>query len=577
MKLSDYIAQFLIDRGCTHVFGYQGGAVTHMVDSLYRYKDRIRFIGCGHEQAAAFAAEGYARASGRCGVALATSGPGATNLVTGIGSAYFDSIPCVYLTGQVNTYEYKGALAVRQLGFQETDIVSVVRPVVKYAVRMTDPESIRYELERAFDTAQAGRKGPVLLDIPMDIQRAEVEEAELRGFAPAAPAAGPPDIARVVRELNGSRRPVLLAGGGVRLSGGTGPLNALVERLRIPAVSSLMGRDAVDNTQETYCGMIGVYGNRYANLLIANSDLVLAVGTRLDSRQTGTLLRSFAREARLIRVDIDPNELARKLKPDEIALEADAKTFLEQLLASADEIHADWDGWNRTAAGYKARYPSAAGQDFSDPNFVMSVLGGLAGPRDILCLDVGQNQMWGAQSLTLSGGQRLLTSGGMGAMGFSLPCAIGARYAARDGAVVAFAGDGGIQMNIQELALLKREQLPVKVIVLNNRSLGMIRHFQEMYFGARFCATVEDYMAPDFCAVASAYGIGSLRVSGMEDLGAAKELLDAPGPALLEVMLPQRTYVFPKLPVNHPLEEQDPPLGEQEFQENMVVAPYRQP
>lgn len=574
MKLSDYIAQFLIGKGCTHAFGYQGGAVTHLIDSLYA-AEGIRFIGCGHEQAAAFAAEGYARVTGRCGVAIATSGPGATNLITGIGSAYFDSIPCVYLTGQVNTYEYKGALSVRQLGFQETDIVSVVTPIVKYAVRITDPKRIRYELERAFDTAQAGRKGPVLLDIPMDVQRAQVEEDALFGYEPEPQARPPVDMMQVIEALNASRRPVLIAGGGVRLSGAAELLIRLLDSLHIPVVTSLMGRDAVDNTRPEFCGMLGSYGNRYANLTVANSDLVLALGTRLDTRQTGTLPHTFAREAKLIRVDIDPNELQHTIKADEVSIKQDAKEFLEQLLAEAHRVHADWSAWHTVIKGYQARYPSYLEPKFSDPNYLVSALNGLMDGEEIICLDVGQNQMWGAQSLIIHARQRLLTSGGMGAMGFSLPAAIGAQYAAPEKKVIAFVGDGGMQINIQELALLKREHLPVKVIVLNNRSLGMIRHFQEMYFSSRYAGTVKDYEAPDFCAIASAYGIQNLRVERMEDLNAVRELLNAPEPAVIEVMLPQHTYVFPKLSVNRPIEEQEPPVEEEEFLRDMIVAPFQ--
>ncbi len=574
MKLSNYIAQFLVEKGCTHVFGYQGGAVTHLIDSLYAV-DGIRFIGCGHEQAAAFAAEGYARVTGRCGVALATSGPGATNLITGIGSAYFDSIPCVYLTGQVNTYEYKGTLTVRQLGFQETDIVSVVTPIVKYAVRITDPTRIRYELERAFFTAQAGRKGPVLLDIPMDIQRTDVEEKTLAGYEPDPETRSPINITRMIEALNMSRRPVLLVGGGARLSGGTHLLNTLVQSLHIPVVTSLMGRDAVDNTLPEFCGMLGSYGNRYANLTAANSDLVLAIGTRLDTRQTGTLPQSFAREAKLIRVDIDPNELKHKIRPDEIGIEEDAKTFLEQLLCEFQRVTSDWSAWHTVIAGYKARYPSFMKSKFSDPNYLVSMLGSSMDKDEIICLDVGQNQMWCAQSLLLNARQRLLTSGGMGAMGFSLPAAIGAQYAAPDRKIIAFAGDGGMQMNIQELALLKREHLPVKVIVLNNQSLGMIRHFQEMYFSSRYAGTVKDYKAPDFCAVASAYGIQSLRAERIENLEAVRELISSPEPVVIEVTLPQHTYVFPRLSVNHAIEEQEPPVDKAQFLQDMIVKPFQ--
>ena len=568
MKVSDFIAEFLVRTGCTHVFGYPGGAVTHLLDSFYKTPG-IRFVGTCHEQGAAFAAEGYARLKGAPGAAMATSGPGATNLLTGVGSAYFDSIPVLYLTGQVNTYEYKEDRSVRQLGFQETDIVSVAGPITKYAVRVTDPARIRFELEKAVRTAVSGRPGPVLLDLPMDVQRAEVEPEELEGFAEEAPAPPEPDVGPVIGLLNRSVRPVLLAGGGVRLSGAAKLFREIAGKLNVPVVSSLMGLDVCGG--ENFFGMIGSYGCRCANYIAANADLILAVGTRLDTRQTGTVPGSFAREAKLIRVDVDAGELEHRIRPDELQIRSDARAFLACLLRRLEEVRPGAGEWLEAARGYRRRYPPGAETGPDGPNRVMEQISSFLGPDDIVCLDVGQNQMWAAQSLRLKG-QRLLTCGGMGAMGFSLPCAVGAWYAGCRGTVYAIAGDGGMQMNIQELGVLSRERIPVKVIVLNNRCLGMIRQFQDLYFGGRRCATVEDYKAPDFCKIAAAYGIPAVRAE--DDPGGVGKLLRSPGPALIEFSLPQTTLVLPKLEVNRPVEEQDPPLPREEFLRNMIVKPY---
>ena len=360
MKLSDYIAKFLIQRGCTHVFGYPGGAVTHLMDSFYA-TDGIQFIGTYHEQGAAFAAEGYARMKNDIGVAIATSGPGATNLLTGVGSAYFDSIPCLYITGQVNTYEYKGDSPVRQVGFQETDIVSIVKPITKYAVRVTDPNQIRFELEKAVFLANSGRKGPVLLDIPMDIQRAEIDADTLQSYPEQKQPTAEYSLDTVAEYLVHSCRPVVLAGGGIRLSGAQVALRAFAEPLQIPVVSSLMGRDAYDNTCENYCGMLGTYGNRCANLAVADSDLILALGTRLDTRQTGTNPASFARGAKLVRGDIDPYELTKKVKKDEYGIEMDAGTFLAQL-SDSEKIRriprSPFRPWLERVRGFRQRFPT---------------------------------------------------------------------------------------------------------------------------------------------------------------------------------------------------------------------------
>ena len=572
MKLSDYVIDFLKQQGCSTIFGYPGGAITHLLDSIGRRED-MTFVGCCHEQGAAFAAEGYARVTGRIGVAMATSGPGATNLLTGVGSAYFDSIPCLYLTGQVNTYEYKGNLGVRQLGFQETDIVSIAAPITKYAARVTSPQAIRQYLEKAVAVATQSRPGPVLLDIPMDVQRAEVDPETLPALKqmPSSPAR-PMPVQEVAKLLGEAQRPLMIVGGGVRIAGAAALLKELTERTQIPVVCSLMGLDSCAGLPGFF-GMLGAYGCRAANLAAANSDLILALGTRLDSRQTGTAIDTFARCAKLIRVDVDPLELYRTVKPDQICIQADAAAFLTALLEELREQPSqDRSDWLGMLKDFRQRYPCGNPDQPDDPNRVVEQLSAMTTPEDIICLDVGQNQMWGAQSLALQSGQRLLTSGGMGSMGFALPAAIGAWYAAKGRRVIALSGDGGLQMNIQELGLAARLNIPVKILVLNNNALGMIRHFQELYFGNRYFATINGYGAPDFCAIAKAYGIPTMRIEDYQ-LEQARALLEAPGPALIDIALPRHTYVIPKLGVGLPIEDQEPLLPREELLGNLVVPP----
>lgn len=569
MKASDYVARFLRDAGCTNVFGVPGGAVTHLIDSMAKTPG-IQFIGTYHEQGAAFAAEGYARWKNSVGVAMATSGPGATNLITGIGSAWFDSIPCLYLTGQVNTYEYKGDLPIRQRGFQETDIVSIAAPITKYAVKVDHPARLRFELEKALCIATSDRPGPVLLDLPMDVQRAELDPGSLESYQPTQPGKGPP-LDPAIRALNGCKRPVILSGGGVRLARATQELAQLANELQIPIVTTLMGRDSFDNRSPLWLGMTGTYGHRLANLALANSDLILALGARLDSRQTGTEPESFARAARLIRVDVDEHELQRKIKPEELAVKADIREFLTRLNGLRCRIHVntyDWLGWIDRC---RASLPI----ERSGPQGILDTLTDWLPDHGAACLDVGANQMWAAQLLNVSGKQRVLTSGGMGSMGFALPAAIGAWYAGCP-SPLAIAGDGGIQMNIQELALVHREGIPVKIVVLNNGCLGMIRQFQQQYFGSRFAATVDGYAAPDFTAVAQAYGLPSVRI-GIDDTASLTAALEADGPALIEVMVPQDMPITPKLLIRKPIEEQDPPLDRDLFHSLMLVEPWQTP
>jgi len=441
VKLSDYVIDFIAKEKVEHLFEMIGGAIAHLADSVHSRKD-IKCVSMHHEQAAGFAAEGYARINGKLAVAMATSGPGALNLLTPIGSCYFDSVPTLFITGQVNTYEYKFDKPVRQIGFQETDIVSVVKPLVKYAKLVSDAKEIRYHLEKAIFLAQSGRPGPVLLDIPMNIQRAKISPKKLKGFLGTVEhkkmlkenRGSLRDIPKIIKIMAKAKRPVILIGGGLRISGATSELEQLLKKTNIPVVSSLMGLDAIDHGAPMFSGMIGTYGNRYSNFLLANSDFLLILGARLDTRQTGTAPKTFAREAFKIHVDIDATELNNKVKAD-IPVKSDIKIFLKELnLKIKNFPKGELKPWYDIIKSYQKKYPVIENVNNHlkiNPNEFISALSGHVDKNTAICVDVGQNQMWAGQSFRIKKGQRMLISGGMGSMGFSSPAAMGAMLAVK--------------------------------------------------------------------------------------------------------------------------------------------------
>lgn len=578
IKISDYIIEFLLSKNINKTFGYIGGAIAHIYHSIDKYKE-MEIINCIHEQGAGFAAEGYARITGKSGVAFATSGPGATNLITPIGSCYFDSVPTMFITGQVNTYEYKYDKPVRQIGFQETDIVSIIKPIVKYAVMVDKVEDIRYELEKAYYLSQEGRKGPVLVDIPMNIQRTEVDISSLKSFFDSNEyfelennKKEKNNIAEVINLLKESKRPIVLIGGGVRLSNANVELLNYVEKYSIPVVYSLMGKDAISEDYKYNLGLIGSYGNRYGNLALANSDLILVLGSRLDTRQTGTSLDTFAREAKIIQVDVDKNELGSKIKID-IEINSDVKDFIATL--NKYEINIDITEWLKKLKEYKNKFSSTVGFDnnLKIPNYVVSIISKYLQDEDI-CVDVGQHQMWTAQSLNIKATQRVLFSGGMGAMGFALPASIGACIGSNKRTVV-IAGDGGIQMNIQELEVINRRKLPIKIFVLNNKNLGMVRQFQELYFDKKYLGTIDDYSVPNFVDITKAYGIKARKIDDISKLEIElKDIFSSNEPELINIELPvEMTTVEPKLIVNKPIEDMHPFISKDELSSLMIIKP----
>ena len=560
MKASDYVVEFLIQHKITDIFGYPGGMITHFMDSLDKYRGQISAHLNYHEQACAMAACGWAEITGLPGVAYATSGPGATNLLTGIACAYFDSLPCIFITGQVNTYEQKGMLDVRQKGFQETDIVSMARPVTKRAVKINDVSELPETLEAMYQVSMEGRRGPVLLDIPMNIWRESIKKTVSHDVRPVEKRELPTEIAvDILHELQECHRPVILAGHGIILSGTREYFRAFVERAGIPTVTSMIAVDVLPS-KSAYCyGMIGTYGNRWSNYLLNYSDCILSLGSRLDSRQTGTCRELFAPQAKLLRVDVDQSELKNRIS----AAEKDYTVLLEELLPvlleKSKEIYWDFYSWQRCCMQVYSKLKHVDRMEAA--SLFAEKLGELCPDETVITTDVGQNQVWVAQSFGVKENQRVLFSGGHGAMGYSLPAAIGAAIATKQ-PVICITGDGGLQMNIQELQTVVRERLPIKIILFNNHALGMIHHFQELYFSSNFMQTDnrKGFTVPDFIGIAEAYGIRAVRYTNESLL---KSILEDDVPAFIEVVLPQTTKIVPKLGLNKPLHEQEPPLSQE--------------
>jgi acetolactate synthase-1/2/3 large subunit len=495
---------------------------------------------------------------------MATSGPGATNLLTGIASCYFDSTPAVFITGQVNRNEMRGDRAIRQMGFQETDIVALASPITKAAWQVETPEQLPVLLGRSFRLAKSGRPGPVLLDVPMDIQRANAPFVDAR--QPVEPMAGPAvdpyALDDLIRALKAAERPLVLVGGGIRAAQAADQTRELLSALGIPVVNSLMGVDVLPFSSDLRVGMIGSYGNRWANLAVGRADFLLVLGSRLDIRQTGSLTEAFKADRVIFHVDCEPGEINNRIEGC-TAIVADLRDFASVALPVAvASALPPRTGWVEEIRSLRELWPDTdelSGSSGINPNVLMHRLSSVSRGAAAFVADVGQHQMWAAQSLELLPDQRFLTSGGLGSMGFGLPAAIGASLAASGRPVVLVAGDGGFQNNIQELQTVARNELPIKMLIANNRSLGMVRQFQQSYFDSRYQSTVWGYSAPDFAAVAAAYGIPSRGLETEEDVDEALSwLMASPGPALLDVRISSEANTYPKIAFGRPMTEMEP-------------------
>lgn len=565
MKASDYIAKYLEMRGVTHVFELVGGMITLLLDSLQR-NTRISIISMHHEQGAGFAAEGYGRFRGSPGIAMATSGPGATNLLTAIGSCYFDSVPTIFITGQVNRSEQKGDRKIRQLGFQETDIVSMAKPITKAAWLVNDPMELPDLLEKAFALATHGRPGPVLLDIPMDVQKSDLANVALSRHFQQHPGASPESdqlydfLQRLQKQIDISKRPLILAGGGINCAQAVQEFRALVERIGIPVVNSLLAVDALPHGDPKRVGLIGSYGNRWANIALSECDFLLVVGSRLDVRQTGADTDSFKQNRSIYHIDCESGELNNRVTGCHTYV-GELKMFLN-LAASSLQPGPSNPEWVSRISFFKASWPDIkelTNLEGINPNAFFHTLSGYLKSASAYVVDVGQHQMWAAQSLEVNSHQRFMTSGGMGAMGFALPAGIGVALASKK-QVAVIAGDGGFQLNIQELQTVIRNKLPIKIIVINNQSHGMVRQFQETYFQGRLQSTVWGYSSPSFVDIAKAYGIRAWLVENEDQLESALEMFcEHPSePCLLEVKVSINANAYPKMAFGKPISEMEP-------------------
>lgn len=603
IKLSDYVMQFVADQGVKHVFLVPGGGAMHLNDSLGKQRD-IEFVCNLHEQASAIAAEAYGKVTNNLGVAMVTTGPGGTNAVTGVAGAWLDSTPSLFLSGQVKSADLKGDSGVRILGVQEIDIVSIVDSITKYAVTVIEPTSIRYHLEKAVYLARSGRKGPVWVDIPLDVQAALIDPDMLEGFVPfkeagAASTADPSSselvalVDKAIALLNEAERPVLLVGNGVRLAGATEAFTRLVDLLGVPVLTTWMGLDLLPEEHPLLLGKPGGIAPRGANFTLQNSDFLLTIGARLDMGLTAYAHDKLARSAKKIMVDIDASEI-RKMKTDiQLPVCADANAFIEEMLRQSDRIIVrDRSPWLARCSDWKQRYPVVLPEHRDEDREQVSTYHFSEVLSDLLT--GGDTVAPGSSGFACEifllvfkpkAGQRVFHNRGTGAMGFSQPAAIGACLANGRGRTISVDGDGGFQMNIQELETIARLNLPIKFFVVNNAGYASIRASQNNYFAGNLVGAdaTSGLTLPDLMKVAAAYNVPGVRIECPKDLaGRIQAVLDMPGPVVCEVMVAPDEIRAPRVSsmqrpdgtmVSKPLEDLWPFLDREEFYANMIVPP----
>ncbi|PZT53416.1 biosynthetic-type acetolactate synthase large subunit [Paenibacillus silvae] len=542
---SEILLRSLLLEGVECVFGYPGGAVLYIYDAMYGFED-FKHVLTRHEQGAIHAADGYARASGKVGVCIATSGPGATNLVTGIATAYMDSVPLVVITGNVVSS------LIGSDAFQEADITGITMPITKHSYLVKDVKDLPGIIHEAFHIANTGRKGPVLIDIPKDVSanktlfEPHTEPVILRGYNPRT-VPNKLQVDRLAQAIQEAERPMILAGGGVVYSGGHETLFEFVEKTGIPITTTLLGLGAFPSGHELWTGMPGMHGTYTSNMAIQQSDLLINIGARFDDRVTGKL-DGFAPHAKIVHIDIDPAEIGKNIATD-IPIVGDVKTVLE--IANKEVGRAERaDAWRDQIKQWKQEkpYTYTDSDEVLKPQWVVELLNDTTKGEAIVTTDVGQHQMWAAQYYKFNQPRSWVTSGGLGTMGFGFPSAIGAQMANPDRLVISINGDGGMQMCSQELAICAINNIPVKIVIINNEVLGMVRQWQELIYENRY-SHIDLAGSPDFVKLAEAYGVKGLRATNKEEAERAwQEALDTPGPVVVEFVVRKDENVYPMVP-----------------------------
>jgi acetolactate synthase-1/2/3 large subunit len=597
MKLSDYVIEFLVRQGVKRLFLLPGGGSMHLVDSAGRNAG-LEYVCCLHEQACAYAAEAYAEYTLSLGAALVTTGPGGTNAVTGLAAAWSESASCIFLSGQVKRADSLTGRGVRTMGPQEVDIVSIVRPITKYAVTVNHPETIRYHMEKAAYLATHGRRGPVWLDIPLDVQSAAIDDAALEGFEPPPPEASDPmarRAAEAIELLNRAERPVLFLGNGARAATG-GALEELITRIGAPVLTTWKAMDLLPESHPLYAGRPGAIGQRGANFTQQNADCLLIVGARLDLPQTAFDHAGFGRAAAKILVDVDPAELAKMQTKIDVPVCGDASTFVDQMLRlSARLTPRDRSWWVSKTKQWQAKYPVVLPEYWNAPEGIVNsyvlvdVLSDAAEADDVLvpgssgpCSDVFM------QAFRVKAGQRVVNAPGLGAMGTGLPGSIGACLASGRRRTICVNGDGGFQLNIQDLETVRRLRLPIKYFILCNNAYASIVATQRNYFQGRLVASdpTSGLTLPDVRKVAAAYGIDTARIAGHTDLAAkVREVLERDGPVVCAVNVSPDQPTAPRVmstvrpdgsSASKPMEDMWPFLDREEFRANMIVPPVQE-
>jgi len=586
MKLSDFIAQFLNEQGTKHVFVVSGGAIIHSVDSVARHPD-MSYVCVQHEQAAGAAADAYSRISGRVGVAMVTSGPGATNLTTSICNAYFDSIPMLCICGQVTTPRLRPNAQLRQKGFQETDIVSLFSSITKYVYRVMDPLEIKYQLQKALYIAQEGRPGPVALDIPDDLQRMDIDVSLLKEFVPPSPVKHkdiPKDVQTLVSWLQAARRPLVIYGVGVRIAGAMEPALQFVRQWHLPVVLTWGGKDMMTYDDPLNMGGLGVVGPRAGNFAAQNADLIIAVGTRLSQMITGGKTNLFAPHAKKVLVDIDPFELSKFTANDfhlDLAIASDFPSFFQRLAESSkgrgnpDSL----SGWRTQIKTWDREYPICPQQkykrqDYVDAHVFVKTLSKISREGDIFVADTGANISWTLQAIEIKPHQRIFSAWNHTPMGYALSASVGAACAANR-RVLCLCGDGGLMMNIQELATIRRYNLNVKLFIFNNGGHSIQKQTIDTWLNSHYVAVDEKsgLSFPDFVKVAEAFGLPAFRAANHDELESViNTALTTPGPVVCDIIIDPNQKIEPMLKFGSGLEDLNPKLPPDEIAKIMKVS-----